>query len=49
MEKVIQFPQATELDKQFIELEKQQQLIKEQTALIKKEKKDKLMNSLANK
>jgi len=48
MEKVIQFPQATELDKQFIELEKQQQLIKEQTALIQK-KKDKLMNSLANK
>lgn len=36
MEKVIQFPQTSELDKQFIELEKQQQLIKEQSALIHK-------------
>ena len=48
MEKVIQFPRHSELDKQFIELEKQQQLIKEQSALIQ-EKKDKLMNSLHNK
>jgi hypothetical protein len=32
--KVLEFPQTSELDKQYLELEKQQQLIKQQADLI---------------
>ena len=34
--KVLEFPQMSELDKQYLELEKQQQLIKQQADLIPK-------------
>jgi len=38
---VVKFPQPSEADKQFLELEKQREAIKQQTKLIKKMEKDK--------
>lgn len=36
MSKIIEFPQTSELDKQFMTIEEQQKIIRDQAALIKK-------------
>jgi|TARA_B100001093_G_C26106826_1_gene709222 hypothetical protein len=39
MTKVIKFPEPSEIDKQFLELERQKELIREQRRLIEERKK----------
>jgi len=41
MSKIIEFPQTSELDKQFMTIESQQQVIRDQAALIKQLEDDK--------